>query len=180
MRATVPPSASGSRQAPAAASTEADQRPGHRDEVLLARSLGFLLDLGDAAEQEDHHPLDRQPEGEADRGVAELVGQQRGREQDGEGEGHRVRAGGADAVDGLLDQLRVGERDQQRDEQPGRGQEERHAEEAADRQARRLGPDLALARPRRWLGHASMVPARGVRSRCRARVVAPQGRRDLP
>src|SRR6185437_9425490 len=134
---------------------QADQRSGHRDQVFLGRVVGLLLDLRHAAEQEDHHPLDRQAEGQADRRVAELVGEQGDREQHREGEGHRVGPGGADAVDGPLDQLGVGDRDQQGDEHPGRRQIHRHAEEPAHREAGRLGPDRVLARPGRWLGHVT-------------------------
>ncbi len=108
---------------------------GHGDEQLVAGPLDLALDLGDAAEEEDHDAPDRLAQGQADGGVAEFVGehaQPRARPRS------RTRPGRTPPTPmpstQFADDRAVQDGDQRRDEQPGRREVERHAEEAPDPQ----------------------------------------------
>ena len=111
---------------------ERNERTGHGDEQFVACPFDLTLDLRDSAEQEDDDASHRLAQREAHGGVPEFVGEDRQREQDREAErddgGHRM----ANAVDQVIDDAVVGDRDQRRDKYPGRREVQRDAAKASD------------------------------------------------
>jgi hypothetical protein len=109
------------------------ERPRERDENLVTRSADLTLDLGHAAEQEDHDTVDGLTQHEADRGVAQLMREHAQSKQHCENERVQIRQRAAETVDQLVDNAVVRDGDECRDKHPGRCEIERNATEASHR-----------------------------------------------
>ena len=166
-------SAGGSRLTSPAATGQAerDQRAGRGDHELVARPAGLALDLGHPAQQEHHDPAHRQAHHLADHGVAHLVQQHRGGQRGGEQQAQGVGGGVRGAGDLLAQETGIAEGDEPGDQQPARGEEDRHAQHRADPEQPaagladpvRLGPRAAHSHdptrcPDRW--RQSCAPGR--------------------
>ena len=126
----------------------------------------LALDLGDAAEQEQHDASHGVAQGAADQGVADLVGDDAEREQHAEPGGGGVGRAGRRPRHGVADDRAVTDRQDDGHEDPGRRDEDRHAADAGERDQRTGAP------PRAVITHASMLRAGGTPGR---ELAAPAG-----
>lgn len=113
---------------------EGEQGSDEGEDEFAARCLGFLLDLGDAAEELELDAADGEFEAERGDGVGEFVDEYGGVEGDREEEGDEVAQGaefGQDAVELAAEDPG----DEGGDEEPARGDVHRYAEGAAHEDA---------------------------------------------